>query len=171
MAHQSQIEFCTSIKNRFQQYFNNCSVLDIGSMDINGNNRYLFDNYTYLGVDLGEGKNVDIIADKGAHTLSLNPFDIVISTECLEHDKHYVKTLIKMIDWSKRFMLFTCATTGRQEHGTTRTRSASSPYTNDYYKNLTQKDIEQYIDFSKYFKRYGFEVNKDSSDLYFWGIK
>lgn len=166
MAHKQQIEFCKSVKARFPELFKNCTVLDVGSMDINGNNRYLFENYQYTGVDLGEGKNVDIIGH--AHTLDLSTFDVVISTECLEHDKYYLKTLEKMVQCTDKLLIFTCATIGRQEHGTTRTSPVSSPFTNDYYKNLTQEDIK--IDFSQ-FKRYAFEVNKESHDLYFWGIK
>lgn len=172
MAHIEQIDFCNRVKQMFPDYFTNCSVLDVGSMDINGNNRYLFDNYSYIGVDLGEGKNVDIIEPLGAHVLDFQEqFDVVISTECLEHDKYYPYTLKKMIKWTKGLMIFTCATTGRQEHGTTRTSANSSPFTNDYYKNLTQRDIERHIYFPNHFKRYGFEVHNVNHDLYFWGIK
>lgn len=48
MAHQAQIDFCTKIKNKIPQFFSNLKVLDVGSLDINGNNRYLFDNCEYL---------------------------------------------------------------------------------------------------------------------------
>lgn len=56
MAHPEQQVFMLSVKNKFPEKFNNCSVLDVGSLDINGNNRYLFSNYTYIGVDIGVGK-------------------------------------------------------------------------------------------------------------------
>jgi hypothetical protein len=167
--HLAQRQFCERVKSNFPEYFYNTSVLDIGSMDINGNNRYLFTDCNYTGIDLGEGENVDIIAPCGAHTVDLDKtFDVVISTECLEHDKHYLKTLERMVEWCNGLMLFTCATTGRREHGTTRTSPKSSPFTNDYYKNLTIEDIK--LDFS-IFKDYKFEINNKSKDLYFWGLK
>ena len=55
MAHQEQINFCKSVKEFMPDFFKGVSVLDIGSLDINGNNRYLFDNYDYTGIDIGEG--------------------------------------------------------------------------------------------------------------------
>lgn len=61
MAHVEQQNYLTSIKNRFPAFFMGVNVLDIGSLDINGNNRYLFTDYTYTGIDIGEGANVDIV--------------------------------------------------------------------------------------------------------------
>ena len=47
----------------------------------------------YIGVDLKPGKNVDIVS-KG-HELNFpdESFDLIISTECFEHDHYYKKTL------------------------------------------------------------------------------
>jgi hypothetical protein len=50
-----------SMSYMFLQYFIDKCVLDVGSLDINGNNRYLFDNCEYTGLDIGEGPNVDIV--------------------------------------------------------------------------------------------------------------
>jgi hypothetical protein len=61
MAHKQQIEFCQKIKNSHSSFFSNKRVLDVGSLDVNGNNRYLFDNCEYTGIDIGNGKNVDIV--------------------------------------------------------------------------------------------------------------
>jgi hypothetical protein len=73
--------------------------------------------------------------------------------------------------------LFTCATTGRPEHGTRRTHPTDSPFTSqfseswsDYYLNLTEEDIRGAIDVDEYFKMYHFYVDVESCDLYFWGI-
>ena len=56
MAHVAQQEFFKKVKEQFPERFKNCSVLDIGSLDLNGNNRYLFEDYTYIGVDVGDTK-------------------------------------------------------------------------------------------------------------------
>ena len=61
MAHESQISFLLKVKALMAEKFKNCRVLDIGSLDLNGNNRYLFEDYKYLGVDIGYGENVDLV--------------------------------------------------------------------------------------------------------------
>lgn len=93
MAHKQQIEFCSSIKRRFPELFSNKFVLDVGSFDVNGNNSYLFQDYLCLGIDVAIGRNVDICT-KG-HELALPDasVDVVVSTECFEHDQYYELTL------------------------------------------------------------------------------
>ena len=117
MAHKEQIDFFVKVKNKFPDVFKNCDVLDIGSLDINGNNRYLFENYTYTGVDIGPGNNVDVIS-KGHEFKPDKKYDIVISSECFEHDMYYKKTILNCIELTKQggLFTFTCATTGRPEH-------------------------------------------------------
>ena len=178
MAHPEQGNYLRSVRHRFVDRFNNCRVLDIGSLDINGNNRYLFSNYTYVGVDIGAGKNVDVVC-RGHEYKDDQPFDIVISSECFEHDEFWNLTIQNAINLLKPggLLLFTCATTGRPEHGTRRTTPQDSPFTsqieNDYYMNLTVKDIVNAIDMNQ-FSQYSFEIVQGAmwpQDLYFWGIK
>lgn len=172
MAHLNQALFCIRVKSMFPDFFYQKEVLDMGSLDVNGNNRYLFDASYYVGVDICPGKNVDIIC--AAHQFeSLRPFDVVISTEMLEHDKHWRHSLYAMTKNLRcgGLLLFTCATTGRPEHGTTRTQPESSPATNDYYYNLTQKDIEASPSWLAQFRYYKFSVDPISHDLQFFGIK
>lgn len=47
MAHKAQITYCNQIKQLYPEYFIGKNVLDVGSMDINGNNRYLFTDCNY----------------------------------------------------------------------------------------------------------------------------
>ena len=49
MAHLNQQKFCKKVKEIFPNYFKNVSVCDIGSLDINGSNHYLFEDYEYIG--------------------------------------------------------------------------------------------------------------------------
>ena len=178
MAHKEQKEFCLSVKRQFPEYFVKKTVLDIGSGDVNGNNNHYFEDCFVLGNDIGYGPNVHLLGF--AHDLPFidDYFDMIISTECLEHDREYSKTLnaaVRMLK-SGGLYLFTCATTGRPEHGT----SKSKPYQafstridglEDYYKNLTEGDIREVLDVGKYFSEYEFSVNNTHHDLYFWGIK
>lgn len=178
MAHRQQQEFFLKVKNKFPDRFKNCSVVDIGSLDINGNNRFLFNEYTYIGVDVGPGKNVDVIS-KGHEYKPNEIYDVVISSECFEHDMYYSETVKNCIDLTKSngLFTFTCASTGRPEHGTRRTSQQDAPLLVehgdwfDYYKNLTEEDIRQIVNIDEVFLEYEFEYNPETCDLYFWGIK
>ena len=61
------------------------SVLEVGSLDVNGSVRELFLG-DYLGVDMRDGPGVDRVLD--AHDLAsiYRWFDVIVSTEMLEHD-------------------------------------------------------------------------------------
>ena len=180
MAHKAQKKYCLRIQEQFPGYFRKVRVLDIGSYDINGNNRFLFEDYEYLGIDLVDGPNVDLAIK--AHELQEpdNSFDFIISTECFEHDMYYPKSLNNIIRMLKPggLFLFTTATTGRREHGTRKTTPNDSPPTielggewADYYKNLTEEDIRAIFNPDLTFEKYEFEVNNKLFDLYFYGIK
>lgn len=63
------------------------SILDIGSYDVNGNYKSLFlnKNWTYLGIDIIPGPNVDVISESEYLLGISRQFDVVISGNCLEH--------------------------------------------------------------------------------------
>src|SRR5687767_13155009 len=61
------------------------SVLEIGSRNVNGTIRPLFNGSTrYLGIDMLPGFDVDVVAN-GATYQPSHPVDTVISCEVLEH--------------------------------------------------------------------------------------
>jgi hypothetical protein len=72
-------------------------------------------------------------------------------------------------------IVMSCATTGRPEHGTTRTSPADSPLTIgkgwDYYKNLTEQDFRDNLNIDDMFSSHTFIVGAPHPDLYFYGIK
>ena len=162
----------------FPQYFRHVKVLDAGGGDINGNNRSYFAESVYLANDVVEAPNVDIVAKTSDLTFRNEYFDTIISTECFEHDMDYPKSLqniVRMLRPNGLFV-FTCATTGRPEHGTKRTTPQDSYSTQlyewgDYYKNLTPEDIHQAIPVRSIFSEYAFYCNETSHDMYFYGIK
>jgi SAM-dependent methyltransferase len=180
MAHEKQREFFRKVKSMNPQFFTDVKVLDIGSLDINGSNRHAFEHpYSYIGVDLSEGKNVDVICPGHLYESGYQ-FDTVISSECFEHDMYYARTLQNMVKLTRPggLLLFTCASTGRPEHGTLKTNPQDAPFLlsmgekwANYYKNLTEDDIRAVIDINNTFSSYGFEYEPVSCDLYFWGIK
>jgi hypothetical protein len=169
MSHAEQTRFVQSVKDKFPEFFFDKKVLEVGSLNINGTVRDLFKDCLYTGVDLASGKGVDLVGP--VHTLELGKFDTVISCECFEHDKHWKETFQKMYDVCTGLVVFSCATTGRSEHGTTRTNPQDSPFTNDYYMNLTAQDFINVFELDKMFKKYEFSSCERPADLYFWGIK
>lgn len=195
MAHSIQKEFFLHVKNKFSNYFSNSKVLEVGSLNINGTIRDLFSECDYLGIDVGEGPCVDIVCPGQDYNAPDNTFDVVCSAECFEHNPYWEETFANMVRMCKPggLIILTCATTGRPEHGTTRSDVGSSPLTVsigwEYYKNLDENDFRNAYEesFDEIFSEYEFHSTVDSNrtdfikyiykicndpcaDLYFWGI-
>jgi SAM-dependent methyltransferase len=183
MAHAEQKEYCLSVRERFSIYFTSSPiVIDVGSLDINGNNRYLFDTSAYYtGIDLREGKNVDLVGI--FHEVVerwVDRVDIVVSTEMLEHDMFWQESLKAMYRILKPggLMLFTCGGRGRGEHGTQHSDPSSSPFTSNhniedwhnYYRNIEPKDVREVLP-EEGFSFYELIENDKARDTYFCGIK
>lgn len=174
MAHEAQRIFIESVKEKFPKYFDNVSVLEMGSLNINGTVRDFYTNTKkYIGVDLDEGPGVDLVAHTENVDFPDNSFDVSISAECFEHNPYWLETFVNMHRIAKSFVLFTCAGEGREEHGTRRSHPSTSPFTLDwdYYKNLTQEDFESRLYLTDMFSKHEFIYNPEAKDLYFWGIK
>jgi SAM-dependent methyltransferase len=180
MAHAYQQDFFTRVKRAYPQYFTDVKVLDIGSLDLNGNAKHFFTfPYYYVGVDLGEGKNVNVVCPGHLFDCGFQ-FDVVMSAECFEHDMYYARTLQNMVRLLRPggLMVFTCASDGRPEHGTLKSLPQDAPFLNNisekwgnYYKNLNETDIRLVMDVNNIFSSFNFEYERTSHDLYFWGIK
>lgn len=170
MAHPEQENF---VKLTMEKYpsFRTGTVLEVGSLNVNGSIRKFFNSPKYVGVDVAKGPDVDVVT-AGHLYESEEQFDVVCSTECFEHDEHYRLTLKKMYDLLRDggLFFFTCASTGRREHGTKRTGVlwGTSP---DYYKNITEEDVREVLDVDKLFDEPEFFYQETSKDLYFRGIK
>ena len=153
-------DFTMFVKQILGNYFIDKRVLDVGSGDINGNNRFLFENCEYDGNDVIQAHNVTIVSKTKDLPFQNNSFDTIISTECFEHDPEYKESFIKIYNMLKPdgLFCFTCASTGRDEHGTRRTSPSASYGTignledmSDYYKNLTELDLNEVLPVNKMF--------------------
>jgi len=173
MAHQEQRDFFVKIKQQYPEAFTGVSVLEIGSLDINGSIRDFFEADEYIGVDISDGPGVDVVGYGQELDYFDGSFDVVVSAECFEHNPFWAETFQNMHRMSFKFVIFTCATDGRPEHGTSRTDQGSSPFTTewDYYRNLNQKDFEDTFDLPSMFESFFFETNDVSHDIYFLGVK
>lgn len=166
MAHQEQRDFCLRLAARWPHLFQSKSVLDCGSLDINGNNRHLFTDCQYTGIDIIEGPNVDQVSR--IHEYTGGPFGVVISTECLEHDAHAAESIRRMIELvaNDGVLIVTCATLGRPEHGTPGHEEWASPGTHDHYRNIVPSELV--VPLRDSFRCWGVEVIH--GDLYGWGL-
>jgi hypothetical protein len=65
------------------------TVLDVGSLDVNGSYRDLFPApaWEYVGIDIKAGRNVDHVVQPYDWSAAVSPgeFDVVISGQCAEH--------------------------------------------------------------------------------------
>jgi len=196
MSHSYQREFILMVKDKNPSFFSNKKVLEVGSLNINGTMRDFFKDCEYTGIDIGEGKDVDIVCSGHEYDAKDEYYDVTTSGECFEHNPYWSETFANMVRMTKSggLIFFTCATTGRPEHGTTRTSPTKSPLTIekgwDYYKNLDENDFrnafgesfddvfdvcefhstvnEPPTEFIKKLKDTNYPYSKD---LYFWGIK
>lgn len=172
MSRKEQQDFVASVKEKFPEYFHNKRVLEVGSWNVNGTVRDFFSDCDYVGIDLAEGKDVDIIC--AGHVFKDDKsFDVAISCECFEHNMYWLETFVNMISHVNMggLIVVTCATTGRLEHGTSKCApecSMSIGEFGDYYKNLTEDDFKNCLDMDFWFTEWKFEVN--GTDLYFYGV-
>lgn len=178
--HPESRDFTLFIKMVLSDYFSNKKVLDVGSGDINGNNRFLFENCEYHGNDVIQTNNVTIVSKTKDLPFNIDSFDTIISTECFEHDPEYKFSFLKIYEMLKPdgLFCFTCASTGRAEHGTRSTTPQDSYGTIgnledmfDYYKNITEEDLNDVLKLNELFSSWDTYYNSKSSDLYFVGIK
>jgi len=173
-------DFTIFVKSILEEYFIDKKVLDVGSGDINGNNRFLFENCAYNGNDVIQAPNVTIVSKTKDLPYVNETFDTIISTECFEHDPTYKESFLKIYDMLKKdgLFCFTCASTGRDEHGTRTCEGWASYGTRgniedmvDYYKNLTEKDLNAVLNLNELFSVWDTYYCSSSKDLYFLGIK
>lgn len=176
MSHADQIRFFDIVMRYFPDHFSG-RVLDIGALDINGGPHERMSPSEYVGVDLSEGPNISIVAKGEDLDLPSNSFDVAMSSECFEHNPHWRATLQNMIRMTRPegVVAFSCATTGRPEHGTTRSDGGwAAPLAVDqgqeYYRNVTSSQVLAVIDDDQLPAKF-IVLNDRIFDLYFVGIK
>jgi SAM-dependent methyltransferase len=177
MAHVEQMAFFQSLKQHLPQHFKDVRTLEVGALDINGSIRGLFEGGQYTGVDIAEGPGIDLACPGQLLEFATGSFDTVVSAECFEHNPYWRETFANMLRMARPggLVIMTCATQGRKEHGTTRTKPQASPLTVaqrwDYYRNLSAKDIESAVHLPGWLSSWRFWTNRESYDLYFLGFR
>lgn len=177
--HQEVAAFVAWLSGHHPGHFVESDALEFGARDINGNVRFLFvRSRSFVGVDCVAGPNVDVVclAHEYRPTPPEKTFDVAFCTEMLEHDPFWATTLATMETLTRPggLLFFTCATTGRGEHGT-----AARPYHTGqhdgpdagYYHNLTANEIACIL-LPGHFAEYHIELSKSGpAGLYFYAVK
>lgn len=139
--HKEVKDYIEKIKLRFPDKFKDVSVLEFGSLNVNGTPRFFFDNCFYVGVDKIAGEGVDIVSN--AHEYETDErFDVVITTEMLEHDENAEKSIQNALRLLKDGGLFigTAANVNREPHYAY--LNYGNGVADEYYKNISREFLE-----------------------------
>lgn len=177
MSHPQQLNYFSSLAFQYPEYFNNAKVVEIGSLNLNGSVRDIFLNCDYIGYDLKIGDGVDVAEQGQLISLETAYADTSISAECFEHNPFWVETFSNMLRLTRPggMVTFSCATIGRQEHGTSRTSLNDAPFMEsvgwEYYRNLCSDDFCKTFYMEGWFDAYHFMHCPETYDLYFFGLR
>ena len=177
MAHIQQSQFFACIAKNYPEFFTGGRVSEIGSLNINGSIREFFLTDEYIGFDVSEGTGVDEVQQGQLISSPSGYYDVSVSAECFEHNPFWVETFANMLRITRPggLVIFSCATTGRHEHGTTRTTPDDSPLTTklgwNYYKNIDATDFLDTFYMTGWFDAFHFLMCPQTFDLYFYGIR
>lgn len=98
MCNASVIEFFQNEAN--VEHFRGKRVLEVGSANVNGSVRPLIERFCspveYIGVDIQPDRGVEVVlsVERIVDHFGPNSFDVVISTEMLEHVRDWRKVII-----------------------------------------------------------------------------
>jgi SAM-dependent methyltransferase len=136
------------------------TVLDIGGRDVNGTPRPLFPSTArYVVVDIRPCQSVDIVADAAELDLG-EQFDIVLSTEVLEHAERAADIVAAAAKHTKPGGLFvaTMAGPGRHEHGSDGGCLAAG----EFYRNVSPELLGSWLEAAG-FKQW--EIDQAADDV------
>ncbi len=112
--HAAAYSFVADMVTKFGPFV---TVLEVGSRDVNGSVRGLFNGAAYTGVDVVDGPGVDVVAD-AAESLPGGPYDAVVCCETFEHASGWVAIVdnASRVLASGGWLLMTMAGPGREPH-------------------------------------------------------
>jgi SAM-dependent methyltransferase len=89
--HDTAMEFGAAFFSTYTKDASNLTIVDLGSQDVNGSLKSIVPkNNSYIGVDIVEGKGVDIVInDIYSLPFETDSVDVVVSSSCLEHSEFF----------------------------------------------------------------------------------
>ena len=116
-------EWCIKIVNdSLKHWMEKPRVLEVGSFDVNGSGREEAEKLSkeYIGIDIEAGKGVDAVLDAEdvLETYGKSSFDIIISTEMMEHVHNWSNVFYNMVMALKPegLLIVTTRTPGMPKH-------------------------------------------------------
>lgn len=142
--HREALQWVARCITKYELDKDGVRVLDLGGRDVNGTTRDLWARPGYyLVVDNTDGPGVDVVAD--AVNLFLDQqFDVVTSTECLEHAE-FADCIVRCAFDHLRpggWFIATMAGPGREPHGQ---HGADRPEPGEFYRNVEPNALEAWI--------------------------
>lgn len=118
--HASSLRHMSDLATRYLAGRSMLRVADLGSQDVNGSYRPLFDcpGWQYVGIDLVAGSNVDVVLPSPYRFPFRNgTFDLVVSGQAFEHVEYFWLTWLEMVRLlSPGGMIFLIAPSRGPEH-------------------------------------------------------
>jgi SAM-dependent methyltransferase len=119
IMHDSAKEYVYRSFHGWRNSRTNLDILEIGSLDINGSVRPIFEPFqtNYFGIDMQKGPGVDLVAD-AAHFVNEEDYDVVVCAEVFEHTPDWKKIIANSYTNLRSGGLFiaTMAGEGRPPH-------------------------------------------------------
>jgi ubiquinone/menaquinone biosynthesis C-methylase UbiE len=101
--HDSAYKCAEDFYNKYCKHKNGFKVIDFGSKDFNGSLKPIFNNTCYYtGIDMEEGKNVDVVCNNHSVPFDNESFNVVLSSSCFEHDGMFWQTFLEMCRLTKK---------------------------------------------------------------------
>jgi SAM-dependent methyltransferase len=98
--HQSSFDHMQDLAARYLDSTQEITIADIGSHDVNGSYRPIFDapSWSYWGVDLSAGPNVDVVLSSPYRfPFATASFDLVVSGQAFEHIDYFWLSWLEMV--------------------------------------------------------------------------
>lgn len=122
------------------------SLIEIGSLDVNGGIRDLFPNARYTGLDIVSGPGVDVVADASKWSPP-DTVDMVICCEVFEHTPLWRHIIRNVMRWLRPpvgtipggTLVATCASRQRKPHGA----HGGKLRPGEYYANVQDTQVDE----------------------------
>lgn len=118
-------------------------TLEIGSRNINGSVRYMFQTLDYTGIDIVQGPGVDVVADGADWDGDGGLYDTIICCEVLEHarnTKEVCENIYRLLRRGGRAII-TAASTERVPHSW----DGGPIKDGEHYQPITAYDLERWF--------------------------
>jgi SAM-dependent methyltransferase len=162
-------QFLANCARKYPTHFGDgCRVVEFGSRDINGTPRPHFGApKEWVGIDCRKGKNVAVVGLCHEFDPEVSDFDVVVSTEALEHDPFWEKTLqqaAKLLRSGGVFAL-TCGSEHRPTH-----HEKDSPIPG-YYGGRTGGEVREVLEAAADWSDLKIDYIRHGQDLMVVGVK